>query len=87
MIPASEWPAFLAEAVRDPEFREAFAVAEREYDDATCPCGTARWVDDANWEPRWLGDRREPGGPGRLPCGFCNHGGWDVPDPWTGGAS
>lgn len=46
-----------------------------------CSCGGDRWVDDEGWQPedyeRAAG--RVPGA-GRIPCGFCNHGGWDVPD-------
>ena len=76
-----EWGPVFAANMQDEAFREAFYKAEREYDDAHCPCGTTRWVDDENWEPQFRGDRRQPGGPGRLPCGFCNHGGWQVPDP------
>lgn len=76
-----EWGPWFAERMADETFREAFYKADREYDDAHCPCDGTRWVDDKGWEPRWPGDRRELGGRGRLPCGFCNQGGWDVPDP------
>ncbi len=80
---ADEWGPVFAANMQDEAFREAFYKAEREYDDAHCPCDGARWTDDANWEPSFRGDRRQAGGSGRLPCGFCNHGGWHVPDPAT----
>jgi protein gp37 len=48
----------------------------------TCPCNRRRWVDDQNWSPEypkeWRGERSP--GDGRIPCGFCNHGGWDEED-------
>jgi hypothetical protein len=51
-----------------------------------CSCGDTGWVDDENWSPEypreWDG-RREPGD-GRIPCGFCNHGGWGRHDPGSG---
>ncbi|MGE0841191.1 hypothetical protein [Pseudonocardia sp.] len=75
-----DWAALFAKHIHDDTFREAFHRAEREYDDTHCSCGGDRWVDDQNWEPAFRGDRRQPGGPGRLPCGFCNEGGWDVAD-------
>lgn len=44
-------------------------------------CAGRRWVDDQNWSPddpvTWHGERAP--GDGLIPCGFCNHGGWDVP--------
>ena len=47
-----------------------------------CSCGGRRWVDDENWSPAqgvlWRGERSA--GDGRIPCGLCNHGGWDQPD-------
>jgi protein gp37 len=46
-----------------------------------CSCGGSRWVDDENWQPAyqpWDGERAP--GDGRIPCGLCNLGGWDVPD-------
>lgn len=49
---------------------------------AFCTCGRTRWVDDENWSPEhpgeWDGVRTM--GDGRIPCGFCNHGGWHVDD-------
>jgi hypothetical protein len=44
-------------------------------------CGGTRWVDDENWQPE--DHERAQGrviGSGRIPCGICNHGGWNVPD-------
>lgn len=45
-----------------------------------CSCGGRRWVEDANWSPPypelWRGERSP--GEGLIPCGNCNHGGWDV---------
>lgn len=62
----------------------AEAVLETVEDESRpCPCGGTRWTDDENWSPEFPGDRPQPGGPGRLPCGFCNHGGWDVDDPYV----
>lgn len=48
-------------------------------------CGGTSWVDDENWspDPDDIRDRvpitRTPGN-GRIPCGSCNHGGWEEPD-------
>lgn len=59
------------------------AAADRAFTEATCSCGGRRWVEDENWEPEYWAmatkPRREPGD-GLIPCGNCNHGGWDV-DP------
>lgn len=44
-------------------------------------CGGDMWVDDQNWQP--ADHERAQGrvmGSGRIPCGICNHGGWNVPD-------
>lgn len=46
-----------------------------------CSCGGRRWVQDEGWAPDYLGigtrqERTE--GDGLVPCGFCNHGGWDT---------
>lgn len=44
-------------------------------------CEDKRWVDDEGWQPAHEGERavwRVPGA-GLIPCGACNHGGWDVP--------
>ena len=50
--------------------------------EATCSCGGRRWVDDEGWQPQeWamaVQSRREPGRR-LIPCGNCNHGGWNVP--------
>lgn len=58
-------------------------------DDGICPtcdpcsCGGVRWVEDEGWSPDGWKIRarieRTPGD-GLIPCGFCNHGGWDI-DP------
>lgn len=84
--PVGEWSdefePWLRSQMANEEFRAAYVKAEREYDNEHCSCKTAQWVNDENWEPRWPGDQRQPGGAGRLPCGFCNHGGWDVSDPY-----
>jgi len=41
-----------------------------------CSCGGRRWVDDENWSMSTGTNRRR--GDGLIPCGFCNHGGWNV---------
>lgn len=52
-----------------------------------CSCttgeGGAGWVVDEGWSPEFyaMGDPRTPH-EGLVPCGFCNHGGWD--HPWKG---
>ncbi|HEU5108825.1 MAG TPA: hypothetical protein VFT95_09735 [Micromonosporaceae bacterium] len=58
------------------------SAAELAHTLATCSCGGKRWVDDEGWSPPdWamaVKPVREPGR-GLLPCGNCNHGGWNVP--------
>lgn len=44
-----------------------------------CPCGDTGWTDDEGWQPEFYGERRSIGA-GRIPCGFCNEGGWGRPD-------
>lgn len=57
-------------------------AADRALTEATCSCGGKRWVDDEGWQPEeWamaVKPVREPGA-GLIPCGSCNHGGWNVP--------
>lgn len=58
------------------------SAAELAHTLATCSCGGKRWVDDEGWQPDYwaMGSkpvRRE--GDGLIPCGNCNHGGWNVP--------
>jgi protein gp37 len=48
-------------------------------DRLVCSCGRRRWVDDENWSPEYAGELRRPGA-GRIPCGFCNEGGWSELD-------
>jgi hypothetical protein len=47
-----------------------------------CRCCTGGWVADQNWQPEEheRGNERAPGS-GLIPCGACNHGGWDAPWP------
>lgn len=58
------------------------SAADRALTEATCSCGGRRWAEDENWQPEpWATGRkprREPGD-GLIPCGNCNHGGWEVP--------
>lgn len=58
------------------------SAAELAHTLATCSCGGKRWVDDEGWQPEeWamaVKPVREPGA-GLIPCGNCNHGGWNVP--------
>ncbi len=58
------------------------SAAELAHTLATCSCSGKRWVDDEGWQPPdWamaVKPVREPGR-GLLPCGNCNHGGWNVP--------
>jgi protein gp37 len=44
-----------------------------------CACGGRQWVDDQTWVPETPEAARKPGA-GRIPCGFCNEGGWGQPD-------
>lgn len=51
-------------------------------------CGTCEdnlWVADENWqpEPHELGRPRTPGA-GLIPCGACNEGNWESPQPYAG---
>jgi protein gp37 len=48
-------------------------------DRLVCSCGRRRWVDDENWSPEYVGEKRLPGA-GRIPCGSCNEGGWSEDD-------
>lgn len=58
------------------------SAAELAHTLATCSCEGRRWVDDEGWSPPdWamaVKPVREPGN-GLIPCGRCNHGGWNVP--------
>jgi predicted RNA binding protein YcfA (HicA-like mRNA interferase family) len=55
-------------------------AADRALTEATCSCGGRRWVDDENWQPeQWEFQRGRRRGSGLIPCGNCNHGGWDAP--------
>jgi hypothetical protein len=49
--------------------------------DAPCSCNGG-WVEDQNFQPEDY-ERNDPLQPGKglIPCGFCNHGGWDAPWP------
>lgn len=80
---SGEYEAMLAVALADlKNFVDLGVAADQALTEATCSCGGKRWVDDENWQPPdWaIGTksvRRE--GEGLIPCGNCNHGGWNVP--------
>lgn len=45
-----------------------------------CPsCNGTRYTDDENWQGEYPGQKRT-WHDGRIPCGACNEGGWEVPD-------
>lgn len=80
---APQYAGVLAECLAALErLRDIGDSADQALTEATCSCGGKRWVDDENWQPPdWaIGTksvRRE--GEGLIPCGNCNHGGWNVP--------
>lgn len=49
-----------------------------------CSC-KGGWVEDEGWSPEYreqaLASYQKTPGDGIVPCGFCNHGGWDAPWP------